>query len=774
MTRSALIVLGAAFAALVHAAPEPAPEPAPDALLPTVLVVGATPILGAQLDRDRVPTSTWVLDSRDIDRTGIPSLKTAILERIPSAAVNDTDGNEFQPDVLFRGFTASPVAGTPQGLAIYVNGARFNDAFGDTVNWDLIPPQAIDSVNLEASNPLFGLNALGGSLNVKLKDGFSDAQDAASLYGGSYQRGAGIFQYQGRDGPIAIYVAADATHDGGFRYTEASDLYRLYTDVGYRDAGSELHLAVLGARTTLGNPGATPEQALDASIANIFTAPNVVDNTYGSLNLRGTQSLAGRLALQGVAYFQTLNQVIPNGTTAEVQPCDNGTGLLCNDDGTVVTTFGGASVPDFLHGATYSGLSVQELTTHAYGASLQMSDDAPIGGHGNYLLGGASFDGSHSLYAGVAELGGFNAYTRDFAAPGIVQDQPGEGVNPVRVASTTQAYGLFATDVFTILPALDVDVAGRFNAAQTELTDELGGPVHGNHHFNRFDPSAGFTYRASTLWQFYANYAETNRAPTPQELSCASPAAPCSLLNFFVGDPDLEQVVARTEELGVRGHTDAPAPVALTWNVDAYHTSSSNDIIYEVTTYNPNLAFYTNAGHTVREGLEASVRLDTGPWHASVGYAFTEAEFQSPLLLGTNSPAANANGEEQVLPGARIPGIPRHRVNLVLDVEATPRVRVGGSVETQSNAYRFGDEANLTAPLGGYTLVDLNASYRAGAHLTLFAAINNVFDKRYYTYGSFGPVGDTPWPNVRGGVTDPRTASPGMPLAAYGGVRITF
>ncbi|HMK87305.1 MAG TPA: TonB-dependent receptor, partial [Steroidobacteraceae bacterium] len=317
-------------------------------LLPELLVVGVTPVIGADLERDRVPQTTWVIGRDDVDRTGVPSLTDAILERIPSVTINDTEGNKFQPDLLFRGFTVSPVAGTPEGLAIYLNGARFNDAFGDTVNWDLIPPVAIDTVNIEASNPLFGLNALGGSLNVKLKTGFSDAGDSATLYAGSYGREAAILELSGQSGPFGVYVAGDATHDAGFRLTSTSDLYRLFMDFGWREAGSELHFAVLGAHDTLGNPGATPEQALNAGIGNIFTAPNVVDNTYLAFNLHGTHELAEHASLQGLAYFQTLNQVIPNGTTVDVQPCDNGTGLLCNDDGRVVTGLGGVLVPDFL------------------------------------------------------------------------------------------------------------------------------------------------------------------------------------------------------------------------------------------------------------------------------------------------------------------------------------------------------------------------------------------------------------------------------------------
>jgi outer membrane receptor protein involved in Fe transport len=746
----------------------------PFASLPQIIVVGSTPLMTSDLNRDQVPLTTRVLDAGDINRAGIPTLTGAILDNVASASVNDTEGNVFQPDILFRGFTASPVAGTPQGLAVYVNGARFNDAFGDTVNWDLIPPAAIESVNLEAANPVYGLNALGGSISIRLKNGFTTQTDNVTLYGGSYGRASAIMEFGRQFGDFAIYATGDATHDNGFRQTSTSDLYRLYGDLGWRSGGGELHFGVTAAHDTLGNPGATPEQALDANISNIFTAPNTVSNTYLGFNLNGSYKLGPATALQGLAYFQTLNQVIPNGTTVEVAPCNDGTGLLCNDDGSAVTTYNGQPVSDFLNGGNYSGLSVQQLTSHAYGASAQVTDTASLGGHANYLVGGLSFDGSDSLFAGVAEIGGFNPYTREFVGPGVVQDQPSEGVNPVRVKSDTRFYAVFASDVLTVAPHLDLTLAGRFNDAQVDLEDELGGPVNGDHAYNRFNPSAGLTYRATHRLELYANYAQTNRAPTPQELSCASAATPCSLLNFFVGDPNLSQVVAHTYEVGVRGRTEATAVAQWSWNVDAYHTQNTNDIIYETTVDNPNLAFYTNAGRTLRRGVEANLRYDRAELHVKLGYAYTDATFQTPLLLNTLSPAADANGNEQVLPGARIPGIPLHRANVVVDYEVTQRFSVGGSAAVQGNEYRFGDEANLTAPVGGYAVVDLNAAFKPGDRVTLFVLVNNVFDKRYYTYGSFGPVGDVPWPNVPGGVTDPRTASPGTPITAYAGVRLTF
>jgi len=242
-------------APLVHAADE-----IPHAL-EQIVVVGSTPLAGSDVERDRVPTATQVLSAQDVNRTGIPSLTGAILANVPSASINDVEGNVFQPDILFRGFTASPVAGTPQGLAVYVNGARFNDAFGDTVNWDLIPASAIKTVSIEAANPVFGLNALGGSVSVQLKNGFSDDTDSVTAYGGSYGRRAGILEVSRQAGEFAIYLAADATHDSGFRQTSTTDLYRLYTDLGWRSEPAEVHLGFTAAHDRLG-PRGSPDPSI--------------------------------------------------------------------------------------------------------------------------------------------------------------------------------------------------------------------------------------------------------------------------------------------------------------------------------------------------------------------------------------------------------------------------------------------------------------------------------------------------------------------------------
>ena len=372
-------------------------------------------------------------------------------------------------------------------------------------------------------------------------------------------------------------------------------------------------------------------------------------------------------------------------------------------------------------------------------------------------------------------IGGFNTDNNLFVGPGVTQAQPDAGVQPVHVVTTTRYYGVYASDVLSLTDRLDLSLGGRFNTAEIDLHDKLGTALTGQHSYSRFNPSAGLTWRLSRAVAAYVSYSETNRAPTPTELSCSNALNPCSLLNFFIGDPNLKQVVARTVEGGLRGRVASVWGGALSWNVDYYRTNDRDDLIFQPTRYNPNLAFYTNAGRTLRQGVEANLHYAAPGLRATLGYAFTDATFQSPLLLGSgNNPNADANGNIAVVPGDHIPGIPRHRGTAVVDYDVTNRFTIGGSAILQSGQYRFGDEANTSKTVGGYVLLNLNAAYKATDRITVFALVNNITNRRYDTYGTFGPVGDIPWPHVPGGVTDPRTASPGAPISAYGGVKFSF
>src|SRR5262245_26689131 len=142
-------------------------------VLPEIVVVAPSPLQGAGIDRDKVPAMVQTLTADDFQRTYSPSVTETLLQRIPGVVTNDVQGNSAVQDLRYRGFVASPLAGTPQGLAVYLNGVRVNESFGDTVNWDLIPTNAIDRADMWTNNPVFGLNALGGAVSIQMKNGFT-------------------------------------------------------------------------------------------------------------------------------------------------------------------------------------------------------------------------------------------------------------------------------------------------------------------------------------------------------------------------------------------------------------------------------------------------------------------------------------------------------------------------------------------------------------------------------------------------------------------------
>ena len=210
-------------------------------MLQPLTVIGASPLIGSGIDRDSVPGETHVLTGADISRIGTPNAVESLNQQVGGVTLDSASGNPFQPTLLYHGFQASPLQGVPQGLAVYVNGMRFNQPFGDTVDWDVIPDIAIDRINVVGSNPVYGLNALGGALNVLLKNGFGYHGFEADLSGGSFSQRQGEFQYGQQDGDTSFYVAGNALQQGGWRDLQSSEIYNLYGDFGWRGQVSEVH-----------------------------------------------------------------------------------------------------------------------------------------------------------------------------------------------------------------------------------------------------------------------------------------------------------------------------------------------------------------------------------------------------------------------------------------------------------------------------------------------------------------------------------------------------
>ncbi len=763
-----LLSLALPSIATAQTAPAPLGRDAPE----QITVVGTSPLLGAGVDRDLVPAQTSVLGSADIARNGTPDLLQALNEQVGGINLDSASGNPEQPSLLYHGFEASPLQGTEQGLAVYVNGARFNQPFGDTVNWEVIPSIAIGRLNLEGSNPVFGLNALGGSLNLQLKNGFSYQGAEADLSGGSFGQVLGELQYGVQKGDTSLYLAGSELHQDGWRDLQSSDVQDFYADAGFRRDGTELHAGLSLANSVLNGPGTAPMELLAADPAAQFTAPNLIANRFIGFNLNGTQAVSDTVSVQGVAYYQYLLQRVVNGNTPDDAPCGDGSGLLCSGPGMPSTTRGSAVIPDFLHGGPYSELDVQTTNTNGYGASAQVTDTGRVFGLENHLVGGVSFDGAQTTFSAAGIIGGLTPVTRVFVGPGVVIDESGNNV-PVRVGVTDAYVGAYVSDTLNLTPALAATASGRFNNAEIDLVDRNGGDLTGQHSYNRFNPAIGATYKAAPWLTAYAGYSEANRAPTPAELSCANPNESCSLANFFTGDPNLKQVVAHSVEAGLRGAVHATGDVRATYDVSLYRTDLDDDIAF-VNSVRLGRAYFQNVGQTRRQGLDADLALQTGRWRIYADYSFTDATYQTSYVENAGSnPAADADGNITIRPGDSIPGVPAHKLKFGASLHVTTAWLVGGSGTYQSGQTLFGDDANLTPRLPGFVTADLYTSYQLTRHIQLFGQIQNVGDARYYTYGTFSPTSAVFLAQAPG-ATNPRSYALAAPIGGYGGVRITF
>ncbi len=751
----------------------------PMAELPRTVVVAPAPLPASAVGvpRDRLPYLTRSFSAEALERDGRPDLPGTLERELGAASQNEAQSNPFQPDFQFRGFTASPLLGTPQGLAVYQDGVRINEAFGDAVNWDLIPENAIRRAELLGSNPVFGLNALGGALSLQMKDGFTAPGARLQAMGGSFGRWTLGGEYGVQVGNVAAYLAAEGIGEDGWRRHSPSRLRRLYGDIGFRGERTELHLSLTAGRTRLTGNGPVPVELLAADRRSVFTYPDRITNDLVMLSARANYTISDRLSAQALAYVRRFRQSTFNADIAEFEACDDDddlAGLLCTeDDAPLIGSGSGQPLPASLLGGRAPGV-LNRTRTHStgVGGAAQLTSTATIFGRGNTLVAGLAFDRASTDFNAGTEVG---VLTPDRTVDGLGPEiaQPDGSIAPVRLRSTNTYWGIYASDTLELTERLALTAGARLNIAELDLDDQLGTALNGTHRFTRLNLSGGATYRLAEGLTLYANYAEANRTPTPAELSCADPLRPCALGAFFLSDPPLKQVVSRTVEVGLRGDLLAPAGLGrLTWALGFFRSDVENDIL-NVASEIQGRGFFRNAGSTRRQGVEAGAALTSRWYRLAFDYAFIDATFQDNLRLpAPDNPFADAEGTILVRRGDQLPGIPQHRLRVNADLKLTEWWSLGATLSHTSGQYLRGDEANLLPKIGGYTLLNLRTSIRLRPGVELFAVATNLLNTRYATFGTLFNLETA---NEAGlPLRDPRSISPGAPRAVYGGIRIAF
>ncbi|MGN6518097.1 MAG: TonB-dependent receptor [Dokdonella sp.] len=735
--------------------------------LDLVRVVGVTPLTGTELPAAKLPYDVQSTDDAAFSRAQVAGLADYLDRHLAGVSSNAAQNSPLQPDLQFRGYTATPLLGGAEGLSVYLDGVRVNEVFGDTVNWDLVPDAAIERMSLFAgANPIFGLNTLGGAIAIRTKSGFSDPGTRVSLYGGSFGRSDATFETAGNAGTWGWYLMGRRFDEDGWRDASPSNAKNLYGTLSWRGDAATFDLHLGHGDTDLTGNGPAPVQQLAGRWQAVFTAPDETANRMDLASGEGSLDVSEHAKLSFTLFHRAVTTRSYNGDGSDFEECDDDATILC-DGGEAVLDQHGAPLP-----ATFDAINnISRRRQRSNGATVQLAIDAPLAGRENQLVVGLDANDGRLRFDSAVEAAMLDADRHTSADSGLFIPDAA-----LAVRSRTRSLGLYATDTLSLTERLALTLSARGNHTRTTITDPGGEnpDLDGRHRFSRINPAAGFTWRWSDALNAYAGYSESTRAPTPVELTCADEDAPCKLPNQFLSDPPLEQVVAKGWEAGLRGAlVDARGGDRLDWRVGAFRTTNTDDILFQATGgTQSNEGFFANVGDTRRQGLQAGIsgtsfgrRL---AWHANASWL--DATYRSAFVENSaHHPDADDDGLIAVRRGDRIPGLPRASVKLGADFAFTPAWSLGGDVVANTGQYLRGDEANRLARTGGWAVVNLRAEWSLNAHASVFARVDNVFDRRYVTFGTLGDASE-----VFDAFDDPRFLGPAAPRGAWVGVRLSL
>jgi iron complex outermembrane recepter protein len=739
--------------------------PGPPRFEQQVEVVAITPLPGSVVPKRHIPSHVQTTTAPLLAGIGTADVASGLAHAFASVHLNDVQHNPAQPDLMFRGFTGSPLLGSSQGIAVYQDGVRVNEPFGDTINWDLIPLGAIAGAELTpGSSALFGLNALGGALSLRTKSGSTHPGHRAAASLGSFGRRQASVESGGRRGTLDYFLTGQVLDEDGWRDFSPTLVRQTFGAASWRASESLVRVAVTGAANDLTGNGSAPEELLAIDRRAVFTHPDVTITRMALATLGLQHRWGDRLLFDGVAFHRRGRLETFNGDDTALEPCGalGLAGLLCEDDDDEEPARDrlGRGLPARIDGRPLDAMNNESLTrTRATGGGLQGTFRGSSRGSPQVLTAGANLDRAVTRFGFSSEVASLTP-TRGTEGAGLFYADA-----DVRLDATVDNRALFAAAVLVPSPSVAVTMAARLHDTDVRLRDRLGTALTGTHHFRRLNPFLGATWQAGERLGLFGGYSESSRVPTPVELTCADPDDPCRLPNAFVSDPPLAQAVGRTWEAGLRGTGAQP------WTVALFSTRVEDDIVFVSSGTLRSEGHFENVGATRRRGIELTASASLGSrTNARLAYTGLRATFDSPFVAASPNHPLVEGGDVRVSRGDRIPAIPAHQAKLAVSSRVSGWLTLGGDVLYESSRYLRGDEANLDAPIDGFWLAHLRGRVHLARPLAVTWRVSNLFNAEYATFGVYGEADEVLGDDFDGA----RFVGPGAPRAGWVGVEVRF
>ena len=795
----------------------------------TINVYSATPLPSLGLPLNIIPANIQIATPKAINAQSGVSLADYMSTNMQSVSVTEMGGNPWQPEVTFRGYSASPLLGMPQGMSTFVDGVRVNEPFGDVTLWDKIPNFAIGGMQLvPGSNPMYGLNTLGGAIAIQTKSGRQAQGVGIEAEYGSWNRQRALVEYGGvsKDGSMDFYIGHQTTKEDGWRQFSPSHLNQTFAKTGWQSEKTKLDLSYIGTDNKLIGNGFTPEHMLSGDRDQIHTRPDWTNNYYHHLALNGSHWVNNDVMLSGNAYYRKSNRHTKNGDLYESDMDDGVSGRHFTYSTLRCDASGRSNVADQgeceLKGSV---LNTSHTKQDNYGIAGQMTFNQDFMGMKNQFIAGTGFDYSLIRFR-QNELVNLSSETEGavtYAAGGSAESSTpvwdssrqailagGAGSLPqtqtVGLTGKQWTASLFATDTLSLNDKWHLNAGVRYNHTKVDNNDSLRGayvPVTNERSltatddYKRLNPSIGITHTPTDKLSIFGTYSESSRAPTSIELGCSNPAVGCLLPSAMADDPPLKQVVAKTYDFGARGSLTEE----IKWNASLYHAMNHQDLQFIRAGSSTSRGYYSNVARTQRQGLDLgfSGQHDRFRWNTS--YSYIRATFDSDFSLvnSANSSAPDSGNDKSiynVTKGNRMPNIPAHQFKARAQYDVTPQWSVGTNIVYFSDQYVMGNENNKheantadcrnssgglrendracgSGKISDYTVVNLDTQYNFGGGWKAFAKAINIFDNDYYVAGR---LAETMFDasGAYGEEIKSRGVIPGAPRAAWIGMRYEF
>jgi iron complex outermembrane receptor protein len=636
-----------------------------------------------------VGTASAVITADDIAHSPSQTLPE-IIAQTPGVQLTSLFGgvNGAKTSVDLRGFGAFATANT----LVLINGRRLNDIDMAQVDLSTIPLNSIERIEITRGNSgavLYGDNAIGGVINIVLKNGVGGPPVAirGEAWAGSFNQRVANVSASANSGPWSASFYGNGFKSDGYRVNNALDQRNGIGNLNYTTPDLKAFFTVTGDDQKLGFPGGRivdPSKGVNELVTDRRGAATPFD--YG--NQQGKSATAGftKTILDGV------DLIVDGG----VRKKDTQSGFF----GTVPS-----ASPFISFSSTYNDAALQ-----TWSITPRLSVKNSIFGIPSQILTGidyydATFHQERGAFKGVPP-----SHIYDLSQQSVA----GYWQHTVGLLSTTDfAYGariqnasLSARDRYDPnAPACAI----FFNCSAQAFpldSNEIQYALH-----------VGIEHRFNNVFSVFGRAARAFRTPDVDERVSTGPAfGPPPFFDPIPGDFRLKTQTSHDVEGGFRIKSGGFQMQSSIYSMDL-----ENEIHF-----NPVLFFNVNLDPTRRYGSETSASLRVSDsLSMRAGAAYTRAVFREGPFAGNDVPLVSRY--------TAMGGVTWNIWQNYLVFDATLRA--------WSERFMDNDQANTQRLIPADATVDFKLS-GAYEHFFWSVGVNNLFNALYYDYAiasSFTP-----------------------------------